>query len=173
MIRSIIQIALITTVSLFISCTTKESTSVLDMYKTYEKDTSLTIPEMIPVYVGPLYITGGAFDRYYTAKCNPTKLGEIKANSLLINGDLSGTFDTFSFKTIEYFKVTAKTSMDTFYVMHMNSVMKGKKFEIVVELREGPHYDRTIFLFEEGKRYMMLFWKDSINIAEPDKSKEI
>jgi hypothetical protein len=48
--------------------------NVLDMYGTYEKDDSLTIPEMIPVYTGPFYITGGAFDQHYTAKCAPTQL---------------------------------------------------------------------------------------------------
>lgn len=152
---------------------TTSATNVLDMYGSYEKNDSLTIPEMIPVYVGPLYITGGVFDRYYTAECKPTKLGEIQANNILLNGDSAGTFDTFSFKTVDYYKVTTKDNTDTFYVMHMNSNLRGKKFEIVVELRGGPHYDRVIYLFENGKKYMMLYWKDNMGIAVPDKSNEI
>lgn len=140
--------------------------NVLDMYGTYEKDTSLTIPEMIPVYTGPLYITGGAFNKHYTEKCAPTQLGKVLSNSILINAD-SGAYDTFSFEDIEYYKVTDKANPDTFYVMHMNSQLHGKNFDIVVELREGPHYNRVIYLFEEGNRYMMLFWKDKIHVTTP------
>lgn len=155
--------------------------NVLDMYKSYEKDDSLTIPEMIPFYVGPLYITGGAYSEdtgktpghYTIQKCKPTKLGEIHQNSILINGDTPSNFDTFAFKTIEYFKVVTKNEKDTFYVMHMNSKMHGKNFEIVVELKDGPHYDRVIYLFEKGKRYMMLLWRDNNSLAEPDKSNQI
>jgi len=164
MIRSIIQIALIAAIY--------SSGNVLDMYGSYVKDTTLTIQEMIPVYTGNLYVTGGAWGRYFTKQCAPTILGEIESNSISINGEKT-KYDTFTLKEIEYYKVTDKYTADTFYVMHINSVMKSKKFEIVVELREGPHYDRTIFLFEEGKRYMMLFWKDGKNIAEPDNSKKI
>lgn len=155
--------------------------STLNMYMSYEKDDSLTIPEMIPIYVGPLYITGGAYNEdtgkapgYYTINdCKPTKLGEIRENSILINGDTPNDFDTFAFKTIEYFKVVTKNMTDTFYVMHMNSKMRDKNFEIVVELNDGPNYDRVIYLFQNGKKYMMLLWKDNMNIIEPDKSNEI
>lgn len=154
--------------------------NVLDMYESYEKDDSLTIPEMIPIYEGPLYITGGAYctdtgkaPGYYTIKqCKPVKLGEIHGNSILINGN-NNAFDTFAFKTIEYYKVVTKNKTDTFYVMHMNSKMHGRNFEIVVELNDGPHYDRVIYLFENGRKYMMLLWKDNMNIAEPDKSNQI
>lgn len=147
--------------------------NVLDMYSSYEKDDSLTIPEMIPIYVGPLYITGGAFEKYYLNKCEPMKLGEIQENNILLNVDKPNTFDTFSFKTIEYFKVINKSKTDTFYVMHMNSKKNNKDFEIVVELKDGPHYDRVIYLFENGKKYMMLYWLDEMNITKPNKSNQI
>ena len=146
--------------------------NVLDMYETYEKDDSLTIPEILPVYTGPLYVTGGAFDQYYTAECAPTQLGKVLSNSILINAD-SGAYDTFSFENIEYYKVTDKANPDTFYVMHMNSKLHDKDFEIIVELREGPHYNRVIYLFEEGQRYMMLFWKNKIHVTTPSTQNEI
>jgi hypothetical protein len=148
---------MINKIIIFISIIVIPSISnIFDMYGSYEKDSSMTLSKMIPVYTGLFYVTGGFFNNSIIRDTTPTLMGEIKSNEITI---ISENY-TLSFDTIEYYKVTDKISSATFYIMSINSTIGNDSYNIIIELRRGLNYERILFLYKNDKKRMMLFWKD-------------
>lgn len=138
-------------------------------YKTIE---SLGTSQSINThYTGTIWATGGAIAdmNKYIRKMDPTNIGTLKPNQLTIHGDTTHKKETYSFKKVKCYKVSLNN--DTFTVYSLKAKKENQKYHIIIELREGPHYDRIINIHKNKKPYMLILWKDNILIKPLKKTK--
>lgn len=132
--------------------------NVLDIYDSYvvdEIDSSMS-----SVYVGPLVATGGAIAGFnYITNMQPQIIGSIEPNKIILTDSID---EVYSFKTLTYFKVSK--GIDTFYVMKIESNRNNEKYDIIIELRDGPNYDRTLNIYKNGKPYVLILWKEKARL---------
>jgi len=128
--------------------------NIFDMYDSYELVDSVT--KMNKAFTGPIFFKGGANMELgvYIKECEPTNIGRIETNQIVLNGDSIEADEVFSFKKIDFYKVT-KDSM-TFHIMYMKQ--PGTPFETILELREGTFFDRSLYFFKNKKEYKLILY---------------
>ena len=133
------------------------SDNILDMYDSYSFDESYS--SMNSAYTGPLITVGGAMidtqtnDISYISDMNPEKVGFIETNNITLIDSIN---EIYSFDSISYYNVTKNA--DTFYVMKIISKMNNENYDIIIELNDGPNYDRILNIYKKGKIKMMILW---------------
>jgi len=145
--------------------------SIFDMYDSYELVDSVT--EINKAFTGPLLFKGGAnMDLgVYIKECEPTNIGRIEANQIVLNGDSIEADEIFSFERVDFYKVT-KDSI-TFHIMYMKQ--NNSPFEIILELRDGAFFDRSLYFFKDKKEYKLILYvyPESIKIKKSSHSQGI
>jgi hypothetical protein len=136
------------------------SNSALKNYDHYEYDDSIS--EMSSVYTGPLVATGGAMTdiNRLIKEMEPTKIGSIESNKIILIDEPN---EVYIFNCVKYYKVTQ--NVDTFYVMKIDSKMNNQDYEIIIELRSGVNYDRTLNIYKNGKPHTLILWIENTRLV--------
>ena len=129
------------------------SFNILDMYDSYTFDESS--PIMSSVYTGPLVSTGGAMSdiNRLIKNMEPTVIGSIEKNKITLIDTIN---EVYSFDSISYYNVIK--GIDTFYVIKIIAKMNNENYDIIIELNDGPNYDRILNIYKKGKIKMMILW---------------
>lgn len=138
--------------------------NILSLYDSHKK--VYTSKTMNPHYVGPLFATGGAMTdiNKMISDMDPEKIGNFTSNSLtLIESDPIPN-QVYTFKKVEAYKVSKDSS--SFTIMYMKSKMNGESYDILVEVKEGSNYDRTITIYKDGKPLTLILWLDNSKITQ-------
>lgn len=124
---------------------------------------------MNPHYLGKIWATGGAIAdmNKYIKQMNPLNIGTLKPNQLIITGDDTHENEIFSFNKVKCY--TVSLNQDTFNVYNMKAKKENETFNIIIELREGHHYDRTINIYKGQIPYMLILWKETLKIKPKKK----
>lgn len=138
--------------------------SILENYETKSKVySSKTINAY---YTGPIFATGGAMSdiNRYIKDMEPTKIGGIEKNSItLIESDTLEN-QIYKFNKATCYKVTSKGQ--SFSIIYMKCKMNAEEYEIVIELKEGPNYDRTLNIFKDNKPTVLILCVDNNRIVQ-------
>jgi hypothetical protein len=158
---SIIVILLVSATSLF----SKNAISNYDTHKSLYTRKTLN-----PHYVGPIFATGGAMtdiNRYITDMA-PEKIGAFETNNLTIIDTIN---QVYFFNKVQAYTVTKNG--ESFSVLYMKSKMNNEKYEIIVEIKEGSNFDRTIWVYKNGVKKIIILWVDNSRIVQKKHSDEI
>lgn len=132
--------------------------NMLDNYDSYVADE--TDSSMCSAYTGPLVATGGAIAGVnYIKNMAPQVIGSIEPNKIILKDSID---EVYSFKTLTYFQVSK--GIDTFYVIKIEADRNNEKYDIFIELKEGPNYDRTLNIYKNGKPYTLILWKEQARL---------
>lgn len=142
------------------------SNTALNNYDHYEYDDSIS--EMSSVYTGPLVATGGAMTdiNRFIKEMEPTKIGSIESNKITLIDDPN---KVYTFNYVKYYKVIQ--NIDTFYVMKIDSKMNNQDYEIIIELRNGPNYDRILNIYKNGKPHTLILWIENTRLVSKHQNK--
>lgn len=140
--------------------------NVLSIYDSYTFDETDSV--MSSVYTGPLFATGGANSdiNRYIKEMNPEKIGFIESNKITLIDSIN---EVYSFDSVNYYEVIKET--DTFYVIKILAQMNNEKYDIVIELRNGPNYDRVLNIYKNGKPYTLILWIESSRLKQKNVKK--
>jgi hypothetical protein len=146
--------------------------SILSLYDSHKK--VYTSKTLNPHYVGPLFATGGAMGgdvNRMISEMDPEKIGSFSSNSLTLIESAPRENQVYTFNKIKSYKVSKDTS--NFTIMHMKSKMNGESYDILVEIKEGSNYDRTITIYKDGKPLTLILWLDNSKIIQKKNNPEI
>jgi len=152
----------------FIFCSSSKE-DLLKVYGHYKADEIVT---MMPTpYIGPLFVTGMAsYDmNRFIKKMEPTKIGSIDSNRITLIGEDSLKDEIYIFKTIQYYEVSK--DFDTFFVAMIDAQRDNKIYEILIELKDGPNYDRTLKIFQNKKPYALFLWVENMRLVQKKNSR--
>jgi len=154
------------TLLLILLCSIFSFSNVLEKYDSYVLDDSDV--EMSSAYTGPLITTGGAMAGISAIEnMEPTKIGSVESNKITLIDEPN---EVYVFDFVKYYQVTLDA--DTFYVIKIDSKMNEHSYEILIELKDGPNYDRTMNIYENGKPKTLILWVEN-NRLTPKKNREI
>ena len=145
--------------------------SILSLYDSHKK--VYTSKTLNPHYVGPLFATGGAMSdiNRMISDMAPEKIGSFTSNSLTLIESAPRENQVYTFKSVKAYKVSKDTS--SFTIMHIKSKMNGESYDILVEIKEGSNYDRTITIYKDGKPLTLILWLDNSKITQKKNNSEI
>ncbi|MDD5650184.1 MAG: hypothetical protein PHF86_07210 [Candidatus Nanoarchaeia archaeon] len=141
--------------------------NMLKIYDSVELEDSAN--EMSSVYTGPLVATGGAITdiNKFIKEMKPTKIGYIESNKIILFDEPN---EVFSFKTIKYYNV--RKNNETFYIIQIDAQKEDKEqYEIIIELNEGPNYDRTLNIYKNNKPYILILWIENTRLIQKKNNK--
>ena len=141
--------------------------SAKNIFSTYDSHKKIyTSKTLNPCYVGPLFTTGGAMtevNRYIT-NMDPENIGHFSSNKLVLVETDTLLNQTYTFNKVTAYKVTKDTN--SFNIMYMRCTMNGEKYEIVVEIKDGPRYDRIITIYKNLKATTLILWLDNSRVIQ-------
>jgi hypothetical protein len=145
---------------LFATISFSNPNTIFDQYDFIEFDDSIS--EMSPAYTGPLVASGGAIANVgYIIDTIPEPIGTIESNKITLIDDPN---EVYTFDYIKYYKVI-KNIVDTFYIMKIDAQMNQFAYEIIIELKEGPNYDRTLNIYKDGKISTLILWVENTRLV--------
>ena len=159
LVSALILVVIATAILSIVDLTQKDAMS---QYGNHKK--LFTRSEINPHYVGPVFSTGGAMtdiNRYITDMA-PALVAKFDKNSFTLFETAPIEDQIFNFKKVNTYKIERDT--EEFTVMQMKGDNKDGSFEILVEIKEGANFDRTITVYKNGKRDMLILWLDNQNI---------
>jgi hypothetical protein len=168
MLNKNFRIILIVTLLSVISISAKDILSIYDSHKKIYSSKTLN-----PSYVGPLFSTGGAMTEVnrYISEMAPENIGRLSSNKLVLIETDTLLNQVYTFKKVTAYKVTKDNN--SFNIMYMSCTMNGEKYDIVVEIKEGPEYDRVITIYKNFKAMTMILWLDNSRITPKSHNDEI
>jgi len=143
-----------------ISASAKDVLSIYDSHKKIISSKTLN-----PHYVGPVFATGGAMTdiRRYITDMAPAKVAQFDESSLTIFETAPISNQVFNFKKVTTYEVHKDN--EDFTVMHMEGKTDTELFDIIVEMREGSNYDRTVTVYKNKKADILILWLDSTKLT--------
>lgn len=140
------------------------SKNILSIYDSHKKVYSSK--SINPHYVGPIFCTGGAMSdiNRYIKDMAPENIGSFSSNSLTINETAPLKNQVYTFKKVEAYAVTKDGS--SFTIMHMKSKIGKDKFDILVDVKGGPNFDRTITIYKNNVATALILWVDNSKIIQ-------
>lgn len=137
---------------------------ILDIYDSYRFDE--TDSTMSSAYTGPIFATGGADKSHYIKEMEPTKIGFMEKNQIVIIGDL--TNEIYTFDSICYYEVTKNN--ESFYIIKILASYNNSMQDIIIELRHGDNFDRTMTIYKNQQPDLMILWIDNSRLKQkPDR----
>jgi hypothetical protein len=125
-------------------------------------------------YVGPLFATGGAMSgdvNRMISEMAPENIGSFSSNSLTLIESAPRENQVYTFKKVKCYSVTQDST--TFNILHIKSKIGSEKYDIIVEMKKGPNYDRTITIYKDGKPLTLILWLDNSKITQKKNNSEI
>jgi hypothetical protein len=158
--KNLIAVLIVTILSVM-NVSAKDALSVYESHKRIYSSKTLN-----PHYVGPVFATGGAMTEInrLIKNMDPEKIGEFSTNSLTLFETAPLKNQVFNFKKIKAYKV--RKDGNEFTVLHMKGKIDSVKYEIVIEVREGSNYDRTITIYKNNVASILILWIDNIKIIQ-------
>lgn len=160
---------MLTVVLMSTICTSAKN--ILSIYDSHKK--IYTSKTLNPAYIGPLFTTGGAMTEInrYISDMNPENIGHFTGNTLVLVETDTLLNQVYSFDKVAAYKVTKDTN--NFNIMYIESTMNGEKYEIIVEIKEGPKYDRIITIYKNLKAMTRILWLDNSKVTQKSHNNEI
>jgi hypothetical protein len=145
--------------------------NILNIYDSHKKVYSSKT--MNPHYVGPIFATGGAMAdiNRLIKEMDPEKVGNLTCNNLTLIESAPLKNQVYTFKKVKAYQVKKSTS--NFSVILLKSTMNGENYDILIEIKEGPNYDRTITVYKDGKPQTLILWLDNSKITQKKSNPEI
>lgn len=94
----------------------------------------------------------------------PENIGSFTSNSLTLIETAPIQNQVYTFKKFDAYKVTKDGT--SFTIMHMKSNVGKDKFDILVEMKEGPNYDRTITIYKNNVATTLILWVGNSKIIQ-------
>lgn len=138
--------------------------NILSIYDSHKK--LYTSKTLNPAYIGHLFATGGAMtdiNRYITDMA-PENIGHFTSNTLVLFETDTLLNQVYTFNKVTAYKMTKDTN--NFNIMYMSCTMNGEKYDIIVEIKEGPEYDRIITIYKNLKPITIILWLDNSRITQ-------
>jgi hypothetical protein len=154
-------ITIVTILIIAVSCFSKDVLSIYDHKKVLY--TSRTIN---PHYVGPIFATGGAMSdiNRYISNMEPTKIGWATSNSIVLIESDTTKNQVYIFNKTKAYQVTKDGA--NFPILFIKSKIGKEKYDIIIEMKEGKNFDRTIIVYKGGKALTMILWVDNARIVQ-------
>lgn len=155
---------MITLIVITVSVLNGYSKNILNIYDSHKK--LYSSKTMYPCYVGPIFCTGGAMTDINRMITNmaPENIGSFTSNSLTLIETAPIQNQVYTFKKFDAYKVTKDGT--SFTIMHMKSNVGKDKFDILVEMKEGPNYDRTITIYKNNVATTLILWVGNSKIIQ-------
>lgn len=144
------------------------SKTILNKYHVIKK--IYTCKNLGTYYCGPIISTGGAMTdiKRYISDMEPENIGNLNKKTIeLYESDTTNNF-RISFKKIKAYQVCADN--DTFNILHIKC---RDNYEIVIELREGMNFHRSIWIYKNKKSRTLILALDNYKIDFKKTSIEI
>jgi hypothetical protein len=138
--------------------------NILSIYDSHKK--LYTSKSLNPAYIGPLFATGGAMTdiNRYINNMAPEKIGHFTSNTLVLIETDTLLNQVYTFNKVTAYNVTKDTN--SFNIMHIVGTLGGEKYDIIVEIKEGPEYDRIITIYKNLKPITIILWLDNSKITQ-------
>lgn len=136
------------------------SKTLLNKYQIIEK--LYTSRNLNTLYCGPIFATGGAMSdiKRYITDMPPENVGKFEKKTItLFEPDSTQNFE-LNFKKIKAYKI--KFENDTFNIIHIKC---RNNYDIVIEIREGSNFDRSIWIYKKGEPKTLILTIDNLNIT--------
>jgi len=127
-----------------------------DSYTFDESDTEM------PIYNGPLMATGGADTKNFIPDMKPVNIGFIEKNKIILIDDPKN--EIYSFDSISFYNVTKNG--DSFDIIKINAKMNNENYDIIIEINEGPNYDRTLNIYKNGKPHTLILLIENARLTK-------
>lgn len=141
--------------------------NILNRYETLHFDeTDSIIPNH---YTGPLFMSGCANSdiNKMLREETPTKIGHVDTKKITLFGDNDYPEEVYNFDSISYYEVSI--NLDTFYIIYLEAQKDSIDYEIIIELKAGDNYDRTINIYKKGKLSTVILWVENMRIKPKGK----
>jgi hypothetical protein len=165
---------------LILICSLSEAApKLLDQYDSTKK--IMTTKEFNIHYIGTLCATGGAIAdiNRKIEKMAPVIVGEIKPQTLVIHEEDTTQNQAYHISKIKYYEVfSGERSYNVMYAKaYLNEKPnlftrlfgKNNQYEILIEMNGHGHYDRTLYIYKNGKPHTLVLWIDTLRVKTKNK----
>lgn len=165
---------------LILICSLSEAApKLLDQYDSTKK--IMTTKEFNIHYIGSLCATGGAIAdmNRKIEKMAPVIVGEIKPQTIIIHEEDTTQNQAYHISKIKYYEVSSGDR--SYNVMYAKAYLNEKptlftrlfkrhdQYEILIEINGYRHFDRTIYIYKNGKPHTLILWIDNMRVKRKTK----